>query len=83
MDTMIAAHALSLDSTVVTNNTSPNISQIFCYDRGCHCVSKPSLARRPQWVPIPACRDRPPCCGKALIRSNLRSLATKCVKCPG
>ena len=28
-----------------------------------------SLARRPQRVPIPAGRDRPPCCGKALICS--------------
>ena len=43
----------------------------------------PGAPGRPQRVPIPAGRDRPPDCDKALIHSKLRDLATMCVKCPG
>ena len=49
----------------------PNISQTICCDRGSRRASKPSLARRPQRVPIPARRDRSPVCEKALIRNKL------------
>ncbi len=58
---------------------NPNISQIFCYDIGSHRMPKPSLARRPQRV---STHCRPPYFGKALACSDLRRLATKCVRCP-
>ena len=50
----------------IRSQASPNFSQTFYYDRVCHYVSKPSLARRPQRVRT---RCHPPACREALIRS--------------